>query len=146
LIPDPPNTAFPVQSEQFGNGGLDDSVLMNIDMNQFDTSTASLAIQPSSVMTTPYHLSSSGVASNITSSQSSLSFPYFTLINLPRPIVSAHSNGSSSVTTPLSNLPSMFVQLDAAIYQQNLMTKEQKSAFINQMACYLWGKCVVCWA
>jgi hypothetical protein len=160
LIPEPgyhpqppivPPAVNPVdEDEDFDMGGIDDELIMQVDLSPFQDPPASppailpsMATHPSSSVSThsmvmhpatpsPAILPSMATHSSSTVSAHSAVIRPASLPTLPQ--------------TTLSAKPSMPVQLDQAVYSSKEAMKANTAAKINQMACQLLGKCVVCWA
>jgi len=61
-------------------------------------------------------------------------------------LIRPHTQAMAPVITNTTNLPSMAIQMDAALHKSLLVTKTGKFKLLNGMARHLFGKCFICWA
>lgn len=64
----------------------------------------------------------------------------------PAAHIQPHQTVTQAVPNQPTNLPSMPVQMDAALHRHLSSQKTAKSKLLNGMGHYLLGKCYICWA
>jgi hypothetical protein len=134
------------RGDEYGDGGLPDELLADLDLSIFDThqgSTPTYAHPLPVLQALPKDRVEHTLPPTPSSRSSAFSVP-MQLTDTSHQKRHQHTSQPSSVA-PTSR-PSTAVKVDAALYQQQVRSKAEKAKEISRMANCLRGSCQVCWS